>query len=309
MDSIEKKTGTFNSFDGTEIYYEIRGQGKPLIFAYGIGCLINHWHFQLESLSLNYKTIVFDYRGHHKSANPDEISNLTTEAISKDMLALLDHLNIKTAAFLAHSYGGQVLVKAFELDSKRFDMIVFVNGFASNPIANMFGSELPEKAFHTIKEGYDSLPSTVSYFWKLALDNPISARLSAVAGGFNFELTKFKDIEVYLKGISSISLDTFLTLFEDMMEFDGRPILSTIDKPVLIIGGEKDSLTPLSYQNEMAAKLQNCEVMAIPYGSHCTQLDFPEYVNLRVEKFLLEHGYKKTSPRRSKQIKSKNQES
>ncbi|MCB0420588.1 MAG: alpha/beta hydrolase [Bdellovibrionales bacterium] len=293
MKTIEKRTGTFTSFDNTEIYYEVRGQGRPLVFAYGIGCLINHWHFQIEALSHNYQTIVFDYRAHHKSGSPDDLNNLTTEAIAKDMLLLLDHLEIKSAAFLAHSFGGQVLVKGHQLDPKRFDLMIFVNGFASNPIVDMYGSNFSEKLFHKIKNGFEALPSTVSYLWKIVVDNPIAARVSALAGGFNFHLTKFNDIEIYLKGISSISLEAFLFLFEDMMNFDGRDHLDKIKIPVLIIGGEKDSITPLSYQHEMEQKLEKSEFLAIPYGSHCTQLDFPDYVNLRIEKFLIEHEYLK----------------
>ena len=57
---IEKQTGYFSSFDGTKIYYESRGAGEPIIFVYGIACLINHWHHQLSYFSESYQTITFD---------------------------------------------------------------------------------------------------------------------------------------------------------------------------------------------------------------------------------------------------------
>jgi len=36
----------------------------------------------------------------------------------------------------------------------------------------------------------------------------------------------------------------------------------------------------------MNKKIKNSEMMVIPYGSHCVQLDFPEMVNLKIETFL-----------------------
>ena len=36
MSLVQKEPGTFRSFDGTKIYYEVRGEGEPLILNYGI---------------------------------------------------------------------------------------------------------------------------------------------------------------------------------------------------------------------------------------------------------------------------------
>ena len=53
MRKISVETGYFESFDGTKIYYETRGKGKPLVFVYGIGCLFNHWAHQVKYFSKN----------------------------------------------------------------------------------------------------------------------------------------------------------------------------------------------------------------------------------------------------------------
>jgi pimeloyl-ACP methyl ester carboxylesterase len=291
MTLVEKQTGYFNSFDDTKIYYEIHGTGKPLVFAYGIGCLINHWQPQIDDLSKKYQAIIFDYRGHHHSSVPKDIQTMTTESVAKDMLALLDHLKIKKAGFLGHSFGGQVITAAHNLEPQRFSNIILVNGFASNPIQGMYGSDLPTKIFHLIKTAFDTLPDSATVLWRGLVNSPLSARLSALAGGFNLHLTQIKDIEIYLSGISAIPLEVFLNLFEDMMAFDGRPFLESIKVPVLLIGGAKDAITPQKYQEEMKAAIQNCSLMMVPYGSHCSQLDFSDYVNLKIEKFLKENRY------------------
>jgi pimeloyl-ACP methyl ester carboxylesterase len=71
-----------------------------------------------------------------------------------------------------------------------------------------------------------------------------------------------------------------------LMEFDGNAILPSIKCPVMIISGEDDRVTPAKFQRAIAKRIPHSELLMVPYGSHCTQLDFPDYVNLRLEKFL-----------------------
>jgi len=77
METTPKVTGKFESFDGTPIYYEVRGEGEPLVLIYGIACPMNHWHHQIEYFSKSYKVITFDLRGHQKSNPVADIRNLT----------------------------------------------------------------------------------------------------------------------------------------------------------------------------------------------------------------------------------------
>lgn len=86
MMTIEKESGVFESFDKTPIYYEVRGEGEPLILIYGIACLMNHWHFQMEHFSKNYKVISFDIRGHHKSQPLGNPQNLKISDLVEDIV-------------------------------------------------------------------------------------------------------------------------------------------------------------------------------------------------------------------------------
>ena len=286
MKLINKETGYFKSFDGTRIYYERRGEGPPIVFVYGIGCLINHWQKQIRYFSEKNQTIVFDYRAHHKSDTPEDHSQISIEALAKDLPALLEHLDIPQATFVGHSFGTQVLLKAFDRSPDIFKKLVFVNGFATDPIAKMFGNDLASRAFYMMKSGFDSAPETMTYIWEKIINNPVSVQATALMGGFNIHLTQFKDIEIYLKGVSSLDLGSFIQLFENMMSYDGRSVFEHIKVPTLIIGGKKDSVTPEQYQIEMHENISGSQLLMVPYGSHCTQLDMPDFVNLRIDKFL-----------------------
>ena len=295
LHEVPKRTGTFESFDGTQIYYEERGAGRPIILCYGIACLMNHWTHQVRYFSQNYRVITFDYRGHHGSGTPMDRTNLNVESLAKDIKGLLDHLEISQASFWGHSYGVQVLLQYYDLYPETVKNFVFINGFASNPIKGMFGAIIGNEAiikfFRAFQEAYKFAPDFLSAIWKAAVLNPISIPLSALAGGFNLSLTKIKDIEVYARGVASLDVEVFMQLFEQMMDYDGTAVLEKIKAPTLIVSGSKDGVTPASHQYAMQKKIKGSELLRVPYGSHCIQLDLPEFVNLRVEKFLNQHLY------------------
>lgn len=287
----DKQTGYFKSFDGTPIYYEVRGQGKPIVLTYGIVCLMNHWRHQLKYFSENYQTIVFDLRGHHNTPVPLDRENLSVDAIARDLPELLKHLEIEKASFWGHSFGCQILIRAFDINPSIFENLVLINGFATNPLDGMFGTDVVNHAFAYAKQGFNILPETFSYLWKKTATNPLAMKLSALSGGFNLNLTSFQDIEIYAKGVASIDADTFLTLFEQMMKYDGTGVLSRIQCPTLIIGGQKDSVTPAKFQEVLHTKIRGSEYIVVPHGTHCTQLDMPDFVNLKIEKFLRQNNY------------------
>lgn len=287
MTLTPKQTGTFRSFDGTRIYYEVRGEGFPIILNYGIGCLINHWRPQIKHFSQNYKVITYDYRAHHRSEIPENREHLSIDALAQDLKGLIDHLEIQKASLWGHSFGVQMLARHYDLFPHLTHSMVFVNGFVQNPLHGMFGSpELTQSFFRFFKSGYAVLPETLGFLWKSGIQNPLAIQLSALAGGFNLKLTSLKDIEIYARGIASMDLNAFLELFESMLQYDGKPVLERVQVPVMIIGGKQDSVTPQKHQEEMHHLVKGSEFFMVPYGSHCTQLDMPELVNLKIDRFL-----------------------
>ncbi len=295
MEKTPKTTGHYTSFDGTPIYYEVRGEGEPLVFVYGIACLMNHWHYQIEYFSRNFKVICFDLRGHHKSNPVVNMENLDVTALSKDMLGLLSHLQINRAHFVGHSFGVPIILQGYEKKPQIFSSMTLINGFSHNPIKNMFGLDVVEPLFAFVKSQYNSQPLLWNTLWKTIVENPFSAYAAGLLGGFNLRVVQFEDIEVYMRGVARMRLDVFIPLFDALMGFNGESILPRIKVPALILCGEKDAITPLRFQHGFKEKIQDSTFVLVPYGSHCTQLDFPDYVNLKMEKFLIGVGQSKIS--------------
>jgi pimeloyl-ACP methyl ester carboxylesterase len=286
MFRTEKETGTFQSFDGTPIYYEIRGEGEPLVLIYGIACLMNHWHHQMEYFSKHYKVITFDIRGHHKSQPIGNPQNLKISDLVQDLAGLLEHLHISKAHFAGHSFGAPLLLELFRVKPDLVGSMTFINGFSKNPIKGMFGLDIVEPFFYFVKDQFQKAPDLWTTLWRMTVDNPLAMLAAGAAGGFNLKLTHFKDIEVYARGVARMDLRTFIVLFEELMKFDGEEILPLVQIPSLIISGEKDNVTPQKFQYEFHHKIAGSEFVLVPYGSHCTQLDFPDYINIKIEEFL-----------------------
>lgn len=290
---IEKRTGHFKSFDGTRIYYEMRGKGPPVFLHYGIGCLMNHWIHQIKYFSSHYTVVTYDYRAHHQSEIPENHENISVDSLARDVVALMDHLEIQSASHWGHSFGAQVLVRTFDVSPARFQNLILVNGFVKNPLDQMFGNNLASKFFSSFKNGYQLLPETLGFLWRSMITNPLAVHASALAGGFNLNLTSLKDIEIYSRGIAFMNLSAFISLFESMMNYDGSPVLDRINVPTLIISGSKDTVTPIKHQHELYERIPSAQFLEVPYGSHCTQLDMPELVNLKIQKFLVDNAYQK----------------
>ena len=155
---VNKATGSFTAMDGTPIYYEVRGEGEPIVFIYGIACLMNHWHNQVEFFSKTHKVILFDIRGHHKSVPVHNLNNFTFEHLAFDIKGLLNHLKIDRAHFVGHSFGVPYLIKSYEQFPEIFSSLTFINGFARNPLKKLFGLEFVEPLFNFLRQQHQKSP-------------------------------------------------------------------------------------------------------------------------------------------------------
>jgi pimeloyl-ACP methyl ester carboxylesterase len=100
------KTGAFYNHDGVKVYYEIYGQGKPMVLLHGNGGSIGSRANLIPDFAGHYQVIAFDSRCHGKSGCP--MGYLTYDQMASDANAVLNHLKIDSAYIWGHSDGGIV---------------------------------------------------------------------------------------------------------------------------------------------------------------------------------------------------------
>src|SRR5258705_6978718 len=96
IDSLSLKfpidSNYFSSFDGTKIYYEVRGEGKPVLLVHGFMGNSSGWKsgaLYPNLLKRGYKVIVLDMRGNGKSGKPHDTTAYENDAEAKDIMKLI----------------------------------------------------------------------------------------------------------------------------------------------------------------------------------------------------------------------------
>lgn len=103
-----KEIGKFMEVNGVKLYYEVYGQGEPLLLIHGNNSSMASFNNQLEILNKKYQIIGLDSRGQGNSSSNDK--KLTYELMADDVNVFLDKVNLKNVNILGWSNGGNIAV-------------------------------------------------------------------------------------------------------------------------------------------------------------------------------------------------------
>jgi 3-oxoadipate enol-lactonase len=106
--------------NGIDLYYEVHGEGPPLLLCHGVGSNHLHWWQQVAAFAASHRVINFDHRGFGFSGENGQ----GPKAFVADALALLDHLRIERAALLGQSMGGVTAGGLATLHPQRVDKLI-----------------------------------------------------------------------------------------------------------------------------------------------------------------------------------------
>ncbi len=88
------------------MYYEIHGDGEPLVLIVGLGTDISEWEGIIHWLAQKYKVLAFDNRGAGRTDKPD--TQYSIEMMANDTVGLMQTLGIEQAHILGISMGGRI---------------------------------------------------------------------------------------------------------------------------------------------------------------------------------------------------------
>ena len=91
--------------NGITQYYDVRGDGPPLLLVAGMGGTANYWAEQIAFFAQTRTVISYDQRGTGRTSHAPVTS---IEQLRDDLLALLDALGFETLDYLGHSTGGNI---------------------------------------------------------------------------------------------------------------------------------------------------------------------------------------------------------
>src|SRR5260370_28827647 len=106
----QKPTTGYAPVNGVKMYYEVHGNGEPVVLLHGAFMTItNNWTGWIAELSKTRKVIAVEMQAHGRTADIER--DITYENLADDVAALLEKLKIPKADLIGYSMGGAVAMQ------------------------------------------------------------------------------------------------------------------------------------------------------------------------------------------------------
>ena len=122
--AFAQTTGTgqyYTSFDGTKIYYEVQGNGFPVVLIHGFSGTSQGWKKGVlygNLLKGGYKVILLDLRGNGLSDKPHTDAAYSNDAEAKDVMGLMTSLGVKKYNVVGYSRGSIIASRLLVQDDR-----------------------------------------------------------------------------------------------------------------------------------------------------------------------------------------------
>ncbi len=244
-------SGYLTSFDGTKIYYEVSGEGKPVLLVHGFIVNSNSWKgtaLYSDLLNDGYKVILLDMRGNGKSDKPHDSLAYANDAEAKDIMALMDLLEIDKYSVVGYSRGSIITARLLVLDKR-----------IQNAVMGGMGADFTNPQW----------PRRIMFYRALMGDS-----IPELKGAVDY---------VKAQGFDQLAL----AYLQKEQPSTSKEELMNVRQPVLVISGDKDSDNGSSH--ELASLLPNSSVATTP-GDHNHAAATPEFSS-EVIHFLKKNNY------------------
>jgi pimeloyl-ACP methyl ester carboxylesterase len=260
--------------DGYSLYVESHGEGIPLVLSCALCTTHENWRPQVSALvNAGARVVLWDYRGHGLSDAPEDPDAYTLDLVVDDLLRVLDWAAPEQAGLLGGlSFGGLASLHLALSHPERVRGLLLVDtgpGF-KNPKAQARWEALVER--------------TASFVERRGLAAFAESRAADTLVGLRPELPAAR------AAASAIAAQTphGIANFARRVAGPAKPVLdrlAEIDRPALIVVGEKDDAY-LRAAEVMEARLPHATRVSIAGAGHIVNLDAPEAFDDVVTRFV-----------------------
>ncbi len=238
--------GKFFNYNGTKIYYEDTGNGKPLLLLHNFMNTAYSWKPHVEVYSKQFRTIAVDMMGHGRSDIYKKDDSIFSHVdYAKMILALLDSLELYKVNAIGASSGGTTLLYLNTMQPDRFKSVITVGGHI------YYSKQCRE---WITKTGLNQLMVWAKYHGP--------------------EKQEYLS-RVFWEGRKQYGDATFTP-----------DILNTIKAEWLVVLGDNDPVIPIQLGIDMYQNIPNSRLWIVPNGGHLPHLDAgiqPEFLRVSLE--------------------------
>ena len=159
---IKPSNSGYATVNGIKVYYEVYGEGRPLVLLHGAFYTIEmNWGQLIPELSKTRKVIAIEMQGHGHTPYSDRKLDVVT--LASDVAGVMDYLKVDSADVAGYSMGGSVAYQFAVQSPKRVRKLVIISSTYKNsgwlPVVNGgFKGFKPEFFNNTpIKAAYDAV--------------------------------------------------------------------------------------------------------------------------------------------------------
>lgn len=249
-------------------YYEVVGDGDPLLLVPGLGTTCRLWDAVVPDLARQFSLILVDNRNVGRSIGrrpPQSVADLAA-----DLVELLDELQVESAHVMGVSLGG-IIAQRLAIDHpSRVNRLVLVSTAARftpylRAVAMLLGRSLrhfPREAFVRTVELLGTAPQFLD-----ASPDEVERRVRAKCGS----AVPARALAEQLRCLSC----------SDVAAADYR-----IAAPTLVVAGEHDAIIPNCYSKDLAGQIPGGRYVVIKGAGHNPLADYPEQVVPGIAEFL-----------------------
>ncbi len=259
-----------NSID-KNVYYEVYGEGRPLIILNGIMMSTESWKPFIDDFSRFNKLILLDFVDQGRSDKM--VDTEYDHSVHVDTIRdLLNHLDIDRASIYGVSYGGEI---ALQFAIKYPDMLDKLMLFNTTSKTSYWLAE-------------------VGHNWNIAAKDPMAYYLTTIPVIYSPKF--FEDNRGWMEGRKEKLLEVFanqdfigamIRLTDSSENYDVYDGLDQIKAPTLIVGCEYDFVTPYYEQKRIAEKIKTSKLVFVPDSGHALMYEKPTLFVSLVLGFLL----------------------
>ena len=242
--------------NGKSIHYERQGRGEPILFVHGWGGTINSLRNLSELAAKKYEVIILDLPGFGQSDNPDQ--EWGVEEYSKCVITFIQKLNLQHLTYVGHSFGGGLGIYISSHNQGIIERLILCNSAFKR-------SNKKSSTIHFLKNNvYKYIPFLHIFESKL----------------------KYLVYRVFFPQSDLVKYPHLEPNFRKIMTQDLTPFAKDITIPTLILWGEEDTYTPVSFAHELHASISNSQMKIYPQRRHNWPLTYPEEVWNEIKQFL-----------------------
>lgn len=254
------------SVKGGQLYYEVAGEGPPLILVHGGFGDRRMWDQQFQTLADNFRVVRYDHRGFGGSPAPGKAYSPVD-----DLLRLMDHLQIRRAHLVGNSMGGALVLDFALLHPERVSRAVVVSSGANG---YPYTDKEVESVTFVFKAAQEEGLERAAWLW---LQHPMVTVASTDP-----------DVAPKLRTMVEENRGIFLMRHwpSERIEPSTWQRLSRIRPPVLFIVGERDTPLVRKVAEETQRKVPASELVVLSGTDHLPQMEKPDEFNALVRRFL-----------------------